>query len=426
MTIAGIIAEYNPFHKGHAYHIAKTREITGADYVVVVQSGNFVQRGVPAMVDKHCRAHMALSEGADLVIELPSAYACASAEGFASGGVSLLRSLGCVNALCFGSECGDLSLLSSYAGILAREPKEYQELLRTFLKQGLSFPTARSRAIQEYLSCGQDILPCSLYDHDLQYESEVLSQPNNTLGIEYLKAMLQQDCTMKPYTILRKSAGYHDASMEAELASATAIRASFLERNDFSKIREQLPKEAGQILMTYLEKKQPLILDDFSSVLYYQLLSLSEAELCDYTDVSPELAARTKHLLPQYQNASQFADLLKTKQLTHTRITRALCHILLKEKQTAANRRKANSYPVYGRILGFRRESQPLLSLIKQTASIPLISRMADGMASLQDQPDLLELFEQDVFAAHIYEAVAAMKSKTAICHEFTRQMTVL
>ena len=426
MKVTGIIAEYNPFHKGHAYHLAQTRKQTGADYVVVVQSGNFVQRGAPAIVDKYCRARMALLEGADLVLELPTAYACASAEGFAGGAVSLLNKLGCVDALCFGSECGELSLLHSYAQVLAEEPEGFQELLRAFLKQGLSFPLARSKALHEYLAYTQDIVPCSLYDRDCRYESEILSQPNNTLGIEYLKALELSHSSIKPHTILRKSAGYHDASLDAELASATAIRAAYAETPDFSRIQNQLPSKAGSILEAYLKEKQPLVLDDFSSILHYQLLSLSETELAACTDVSPELASRLKNLLTQYRSASDFADLLKTKQLTHTRITRALCHILLKDKQTDAGRRKDLGYPIYGRILGFRRESQPLLSAIKKSASIPVLARAADGPELLKAQPELLALFEQDIFAALVYEAAAALKSKTAICHEFTRQMAVI
>lgn len=427
MKITGIIAEYNPFHKGHAYHLAQAKTVTGADYTVVVLSGSFVQRGAPALIDKYCRAQMALSEGADLVLELPSAYACASAEAFAGGAVSLLNGLGCVDALCFGSECGDLSLLRSYARVLAEEPAAYQDLLRAFLKQGCSFPLARSKALHEYFSYTADIVPCSLYDKDCRYESEILNQPNNTLGIEYLKALALSESSIRPYTILRRSAGYHDASMEAEFASATAIRSTLLEQGgDFHTIKNQLPPKAAAILQAYLEHRQPLTPDDFSSILHYQLLASSEEELATYTDVSPELAARMKNLLNEYRSASSFADLLKTKQLTHTRITRALCHILLKDKQTDADRRKASGYPVYGRILGFCKESQPLLAAIKQSARIPLISCMADGPALLSDTPELLALFEQDVFGSHVYEAAVAAKSKTATCHEYTRQMAVL
>lgn len=438
MKITGIIAEYNPFHKGHAYHLQKAREYTGADYVVAVQSGNFVQRGEPALADKYCRARMALLEGADLVLELPCAYACASAEGFAGGAVALLHGLGCVDALCFGSECGDLSLLRSYADVLADEPEGYQELLRAFLKQGNSFPSARSKALHEYLSYTQDIVPCSLYDQDCRYESEILSQPNNTLGIEYLKALKLSNSSMEPVTILRRSAGYHEESLDAEFASATAIRCVFGQtespcidpfaytQHQFARIRHQLPPKAAPVLQAYLEQKLPLNLDDFSSILYYRLLSLSEEELASHTDVSPELASRMKKLLNQYRSASSFADLLKTKQLTHTRITRSLCHILLKDLQKDADHRKALGYPVYGRILGFRKDSQPLLSTIKQSASIPILAKAADGTDLLREQPELLSLFEQDLFCAHVYEAAAAQKSKTAICHEYTRQIAVI
>lgn len=434
MKIAGIIAEYNPFHNGHAYHIQQTRELTGADYVVVVQSGNFVQRGAPAIVDKYCRTRMALLNGADLVLELPTAYACASAEGFASGAVSLLQGLGCVDILSFGSEQGNLALLDSYARVLTEEPSAYQELLRAFLKQGLSFPLARSKALQEYFSYGQDILPCSLYDQDCRYESEILNQPNNTLGIEYLKALRLLDSNITPFTIKRRSSGYHETTLDAEFASATALRQALLSNAAaFSPvIQTHMPDKSGTCLADYLKEKLPLTQDDFSSMLYYQLLSKSEEALAAYTDMTPELANRIKKQLTTYQTFSTFADSLKTKQLTHTRITRALFHVLLQDYQSDADARKAADFPSYARILGFRRDSQPLLGKIKQTASIPLIAKAADGERIIKDfegntdRELLLSMFRQDLFAAHLYESAAAFKSKTAICHEFTRQMTVV
>ena len=147
MKIAGIIAEYNPFHNGHKYHIEQTRKITGADFIIVVMSGNFTQRGTPAIMDKYSRARMALENGADMVLELPSCYACGSAEYFADGAIALLDKLGCVDYVCFGSECGDIELLRPIAEILATEPENYSEMLRAELKSGATFPRARNRAL---------------------------------------------------------------------------------------------------------------------------------------------------------------------------------------------------------------------------------------------------------------------------------------
>ena len=474
MRVTGIIAEYNPFHKGHTYHLGQARLQTQADYLVVVLGGDFVQRGIPALTDQHTRAHMALACGADLVLSLPSAYANASAEAFAGGGVSLLEGLGCVDALCFGSECGDLSRLLPYAQALAQEPPAYRELLRSFLKQGCSFPLARSKALHEYFSYTEDILPCSLEDRACRYESQLLSQPNNTLGIEYLKALLLLQSPIQPYTIARRSAAYHDTSLSPELASATAIRAAILKDSGAASALRQMPPDAAVILEEYFSRKGPLILDDFSSILHYRLLTLSRDALAACTDVSPDLAARMKNLLPQYRSASAFADLLKTRQLTHTHITRALCHILLEDRQEDACRRKALGYPVYARVLGFRRESQPLLTLLKQTARIPILGRLSEAeetLARLSRNPasptnpgfplqapqttpqpgipfpeqktpsqapdaktappeavlaELPALFRQDLAASHIYEAMVTDKFGTAFCHEFMRPILIV
>ncbi|MCI8417472.1 MAG: nucleotidyltransferase [Lachnospiraceae bacterium] len=423
--ITGIIAEYNPFHKGHAYHLAQARALTGADYLLVVQSGDFVQRGEPALTDKYCRAHMALAEGADLVLELPAAYACASAETFAFGAMSLLNSLGCVDALCFGSECGDLSLLSSYAEVLYREPDAYRELLKTLLRQGYSFPLARSKALEAYLAH----LGASLSGKN------ILSEPNNILGIEYLKALRLLQSPIRPWTLRRKGSAYHDLSLNRELASASAIRRA-IHQEGFSQVFHQLPPKAGRVLKAYFDQKGPLDWDDFSALLHYQLLSLPQEELTAYTDVSPDLAARIRRLLPQFQTATSFASLLKTRQLTHTRITRALCHILLADLKEASDRRKELGYPVYAKILGFRRESQSLLSLLKQSARIPILSRASHGQEFLRGVPaskeglfppqELLSLFQQDVFAAHVYESVVTNRYHTPFCHEYTRKMLIV
>lgn len=425
IKITGIIAEYNPFHKGHAYHLAQARALTGADYLVVVQSGDFVQRGEPSLTDKYCRAHMALAEGADLVLELPVAYACASAETFAFGAMSLLDGLGSVHALCFGSECGDLSLLSSYAQVLAREPETYRGLLKTFLRQGYSFPLARSMALEAYLAHSGASLS----------GKNVLSQPNNILGIEYLKALELLDSPIRPWTLGRKGSAYHDLSLSRELASASAIRRA-IAREGFSAVSHQLPPGAGRVLKAYFEQKGPLDWDDFSALLHYRLLSLSQEDFTAYTDVSPDLAARIRRLLPQFQSSSSFASLLKTRQLTHTRITRALCHLLLMDRKEDSQRRKELGYPVYAKILGFRRESRPLLGLLKQSARIPIVSRASHGQELINATPsfgpglfppqELLALFRQDVFAAHVYESVVTNRFGTPFCHEYTRKMLII
>ena len=209
MKIVGLITEYNPFHNGHLYHIKKAKEITGADYAIVVMSGNYVQRGAPAIMPKHLRAEVALEAGADIIFELPVCYACSSAEYFAAGAVSLFEQLNCVDSLCFGSECGNYELLERLARIIADEPEEYRTVLTASLKKGKSFPRARQEALIEYLG-----------DESLNI---VLEQPNNILGIEYIKALYQKHSPIHTYTIKRMVSGYHDTHLTGPYSSASAI-----------------------------------------------------------------------------------------------------------------------------------------------------------------------------------------------------------
>ena len=215
MNIVGIIAEYNPFHYGHAFHLAQARRITGASHVIVVMSGNYVQRGVPAMFDKYTRAQAALHNGADLVLELPPCTATGSAEYFAKGAVRLLAGTGIVTDLCFGSECGDAAVLERPARILSEEPEAYRTLLKEYLRMGKPYPEARMLALH-------------LYDPALP--ADVLKSPNNLLGIEYLKALYRLDIPLRAHTIPRAGASYHDLQMDpAAFASAGGIRQAFLE-----------------------------------------------------------------------------------------------------------------------------------------------------------------------------------------------------
>ena len=210
MKIVGLIAEYNPFHNGHRYHIEQAKKITGADHAVVVMSGDYVQRGIPACMPKRLRAEMALKCGASAVFELPVCYATGSAELFAEGAVSLLDRLGIVDTLVFGSECNDLESLSQIADLLVEEPELYRTVLRFHLKNGASYPMARQEAVSACLRGNH----CSF----------LLNDPNNILGIEYLKALKRQKSRIIPYTIARRGAHYHDPDLHDSYSSASAIR----------------------------------------------------------------------------------------------------------------------------------------------------------------------------------------------------------
>lgn len=434
MIVTGLIAEYNPFHKGHEYHIEMAKRMTGADYIVVVMSGDFVQRGTPAIISKHSRAKMALLSGADLVLELPVLYATASAESFAYGGVKILEQLGITDYICFGSECADASVLMTIADILVHEPKWYSCALKQHLKQGMSYPAARAAALPEY--------------------QDILSKPNNILGIEYCKALLRLNSKITPVTLKREGAGYHDTtlsipqeaatdSVSKQFASASGIRKHLLNvmnsnstdtpntnkitnanttlslLSHIQEVENQLPAQAYPVLKKELQENGALSEDDFSQLLFYRLLQLnSQEELFPYADMSEELANRVFKHRYDFISFSQFTDQLKTKEVTRTRINRALLHFLLDIKKTD------DSLEVYGRILGFRKTSSELLSHIKKTGLLPLITKHSQTETILN--PIQKEIFQKDIEASNLYEMVLSQKNNRAMIHEYQKQILLL
>ena len=406
--ITGIIAEYNPFHNGHAYQIEQARLLTGCDFLVVVMSGDYVQRGAPAVFDKYTRARMALACGADLVLELPVACSCASAEFFASGAVSLLDGLGCVDFLCFGSESGNLQSLMEPARILAKESPVFQEALRRGLSLGLSFPAARKEAFR---ACASN--------------PDILDLPNNILGIEYLKALLQRESTLKPVPTKREGQGYHDTLLDSGFASASGIR-RFLKQEEaplsaLPALKESLPDPVMEVLKDTLAHTLPVWEEDFSTLLRYELLRQSASDLTRYADISPDLGRRLKNCADKFSSFSEFVALVKTKDVTYTRITRALFHILL--NLTGEDTRNSVAMP-YARILGFRKDHSRILGLLKENSRIPIIPKAADYKTYLT--PDLQPLFEKDLFAANLYETIAAAKQKRAFLHDLKRSPVIL
>lgn len=225
MNFLGVIAEYNPFHNGHQYHLQKSKALTSTDGVICVMSGNFLQRGEPALLDKWERTKMALSGGVDLVIELPMPYALRSAEFFAYGGVSLLDATGVVSHLSFGSESGELEKLNLIAKIFATEPTELDNFIGFYLDKGLSYPSARTQALIDYIK--ETKIDLKITQTELE---SLTSNPNNILGLEYLKAIHRLDSKLKPITISRKAASFHETSIHGNIASATAIRKNLLQK----------------------------------------------------------------------------------------------------------------------------------------------------------------------------------------------------
>ncbi len=411
MRISSIISEYNPFHEGHKYHMEKTKKITNSDFTIVIMSGNFTQRGTPAILDKYARTRQALLNGADLVLELPVCFATASAEGFAYGAVSILDKLGVVDSLVFGSECGDIDTLKKVAEFLSNESSEYKERLQVYLKQGLSFPKARACALQE-------IFP------DL--DKDFLSSSNNILGIEYCRALNYFNSAIAPMTITRKDNLYNDEELAetGKLSSATAIRNALLDSSYlFDTVASHMPECSLNVLKENWGIFAPVCSDDFSLLLKYKLLLETRESLVQYLDVTSDLADRIYNNLNLYKDFDSFCDLLKTKEMTHTRISRSLLHILLDIKKDEYEYYK-NSYGQYARILGFRKKASPLLHEIKKYSSIPLISKLSDSVRDFDDVA--LSMLQKDIQASHIYESVVADKFHQEFKNEFKRQLIII
>lgn len=407
MKIAGIIAEYNPFHTGHAYHIQKTRELTGADYIVVVLSGDFVQRGAPALYSKHLRTRMALLGGADLVFELPSTHSCESAEFFAQNAVRLLDALGCVDVLSFGSESGTIEPFLKLGSFLSAETPEYRNLLKEYLKRGESFPKARSLTLQELLS-----------DADAD-TGTFLQTPNNILGVEYCKALCRQNSPIRPLTVKREGNGYHDDSLNEEFPSASAIRALWKSANckmSDTAVSSCFPPAISALLSQTFTFPQFLDEEDFSPYLRWLLFSSDKTQLTSYQDVTPDFVQRLFHTRGSYESWGQYAALLKTRELTYSRICRMLMHCLL----------QISHVPVlsYARLLGFRRQAAPVLSEFKKHSSIPVITKAADAASLLSDET--AAVFSKNVEISNLYEAVWCEKYHTPFVHEYRKPLVIL
>ncbi len=467
MKTAGIIAEYNPFHNGHQFHIEETRRRTGADYVIAVISGDFVQRGAPALLSKYDRAGMALQHGADLVFALPVTTALSSAEGFAAGGVSLLAGLGVVGVLSFGCESAssDPVLFQEIAAMLADEPEEFRKELSHHLKKGLSFPKARELAAVEYLQSHAQT-DCETAVRRL------LSEPNNILALEYAKAVRKCGSSMDLCMIPRQGNPYHSDELsgfhrypshsdelsglhdaphpdsgfsDPTFSSAAAIRSCLLSHTDaiprdfrgsgaenrlsmytdpvsvqtefspadtavraWTGLRESVPPAVFQTLLHAGENHQFLSENDFSDLLRYALTTN-----CDHLDAfgfgSPDLAHRAANLLEEFENWTQFAALLKTKNQTRTAISRYLTHVLLQLHREDFELAAAHARAPYARLLGFRKSAAPLLKSIRNHSDIPVLTQLAPDAASLDEgRKHLLDL---DIRSAEIRKHILYIKT---------------
>jgi len=386
--VLGIIAEYNPFHNGHMYHIKKSIEQTKADYVVAVMSGNFVQRGNTSIVDKWTKTKMALENGVDLVIELPTVYSVSSAENFAEGAIKILDSMKIVDCLSFGMEAKDIAILNNVANVLYTEPKEYVTILNHELKKGLSYPKARDNAAMMYLN-------------DIKRYANVMSGSNNILGIEYLKALKKLKSPITPIGVKREKVLYNDQTIVDEFASATAIRNMVL-RGEFSDVQKVMPKKSYAIMAEELRQGHYVLdLSKFQKEIIYNLRKMSKEQIAGLADVTEGLENVIKTAAESCNTLYELVNMIKSKRYTQTRIQRILIYALLGiTKKKMENAQK--SVP-YVRVLGFNTKGRKLISEIVGKNSKVKIITSVKKFIDKSNNKILKDMLETDIFATNIY-----------------------
>ena len=386
--VIGIIAEYNPFHNGHLYHFKESLKVTGSSYSIAIISGNFTQRGSTSLVDKWAKTEMAIKNGIDLVIELPLLYSISSAENFAEGAIKILDSLKIVDYLSFGSESGNLSTLNMIVDVLNKEPKAYKNILSHELSKGLSFPKARENALLMYLN-------------DIRRFSNVLSSPNNILGIEYLKALKKLKSPITPITIERYNAGYHDTTYNGNVASATAIR-NIVKNNGWDILRKVVPENTFSTLLENIKVGHVVPdLSVFEKQIIYNLRKMSIQEIAELPDVSEGLENAIKNTANSCNSVVEFLNIIKSKRYTNTRIQRILLYALLgitKKDMTLSKK----STP-YIRILGFNDKGKYLISEIaKANPKLEIITSVKKYMDTSNNKNSKY-ILEKDIWATNVY-----------------------
>lgn len=392
MAILGIVAEYNPFHNGHLHLIKETKHIDSSAAVLCVMSGNFLQRGEPAICNKWVRAEMALKSGADLVIELPFCFSVRSAYFFAQGALKLLQQTAVVTHLAFGAEYNNMPVLNSIAALLANEPIAYSRLVKENLATGKSFPVARSLALQQYMG---------KRSAELQ---KILPGSNNILAIEYLRVIKEEGLPFIPILIKRKGSSYHDTEI-SPYASATAIRKLLLASHGLNELNESLPQDSLNILQREISAGRcPVSLDVLGKTVLFKLRTMSLQDLSDIYEISEGLESRFKEAANYSGTIEQLLKTVKSKRYSLTRIKRTLIYILFALTNEQVKRFDQHG-PLYLHILGFSSKGQKILQEMKINSQIPILSRGKDMKKARDDHPGtvLREMIDLDVLATDIY-----------------------
>ncbi len=406
--VVGIIAEYNPFHNGHYYHMQKAKQEANADYCIAVISGNFTQRGDVSIVNKWAKAYMAICGGADLVIELPTIYSVSSAENFANGAIKILDSLKIVDSFAFGAEANDLATLNNIANVLNEEPKGYTNILNHELKKGISYPAARENAIMMYLN-------------DIKRYANVMGNPNNILAVEYLKALKNQKSKLTPIMIKRQKVYYNEHRIVDGYASATGIR-ELLKNKEYSDVSKVVPRSTYQILGQQANNGRMILsLEKYQKEIIYALRKMTVEEIAELPDVSEGLENSIKNAANNCNNLTELINGIKSKRYTQTRIQRILIYALLGiNKKMMENSKKIIPYT---RILGFNSKGKMLISeIMNKNPKINMITSVKKYMDQNKNK-QLAEMLNVDIFATDVYTLGYDYDSKANL--DFTNNMII-
>lgn len=391
MKVIGLIAEYNPFHFGHEYHINRSKELTDATHTVAVISGSFVQRGEPSIVDKWTKAKIAVENGVDLVLEMPFIYSVQSAELFAYGGVSILDSLNVVDYLSFGTEEKNLKNIKKIAKVLVEEPCKYKESLKFHLDEGSSFSEARSKALTHYIGL---IDPDDKTSHD-----EILKKSNNILGIEYLKALIRLESTITPFSIERKGSKYNDLEV-SQISSATGIRNKIL-NDSLESIKGYVPDSTYVNLEEFICKHESFnYLSKYSEIFQYIFRAVEKSEYSNIFDMENGLDNRIINSGRKYRDIDNIIKDVTTRRYPSTRIKRIMIHLLARLNKESID--KVYGSPInYIRILASNERGLEILRKIKKSSDVNIITKFSDYKSYNDELMNLM--LEYEVRSTDIY-----------------------
>lgn len=404
--ILAVIAEYNPFHNGHLYHLQKSKKMLNPDYSICIMSGNFCERGNTSVIDKWSKAEVAIKCGFDLVIELPTVYSISSAENFAEGALKILNAFGDDVTLSFGSECGNLDVLNSISDVLCNEPKEFTTILSHELSKGLSYPKARENALLIYLN-------------DVRKYANILSNPNNILGIEYIKAIKKLKSNVTPFTVKRIDSGYNSLKIKDRLASATAIRELIKDKKDVKKL---LPLASYNILLDNINHGKIVCdISVFEREIIYTLRKMKVQEIANLQDVSEGLENLIKESVNSCNNLEDLISSIKSKRYTRSRIQRILLYSLL----NITKKDVQDSYKVkpYIRVLGVSKNGKILLSQISNNKNKMPIITSVKKFIDTNNNLILKNMLDKDILATNIYTLGYEYSSKANL--DYTKKLII-